>query len=383
MLGMHRLLLRAALAAGNIFAWVVVFRVFFIASADLEFSLAGAAALYALSHAITFVCTPLAGASLRRGVRTALIFGTVLASLSFGVIACIFASDPARDQLFWAIGAFAVLQGLYRAFYFVPYAASTNALSLSSIYREGLIAISPAIAGYVLTAFADGAFLLFAVCTLLALVAAFVVVRMPQSYESYDWSYRETLHELSARKNHRAIGLFILDGMQGAVLLLIWPLAIFLTLSSFRALGAVMAATLCLAFLGRFIVRRMLRVLRAQSPIVLATIAFTTWIVKLAAASPVQILAVNVAYSASNSPVRFSIDTHAGEQAADGGRYIDEYTALKEMGLSIGRISMALLFIVLVLVTAEALAFAAAIITAACAAAWSVVLAYRLQRDAY
>lgn len=382
-LALHRFLFRAALAAGNVFAWVVVFRMFYISARDLELALAGVAALYALSHALTFVLTPLSGMSLRRGIRKALLLGTVLASLSFAVIAALFLADPSRDEVFWAIGAFALVQGFYRAFYFVPYKTLEGGEQLPSILREAAIALMPALAGYVLTAFADGAFILFASCAALALLSALSVARMQESYESYEWTYGETFRELFARRNHLAAGLFILDGIQGAVLLFIWPLAVFLLLGSFRSLGAVLTATLCVAYLGRFLVKKFLRLLRARSPLVLATIAFSTWIVKLAAASPVQVLMVNVAYTSGTSPARFSIDTHSFEQSADGGHFIDEYTAVKEMGLSLGRIMACLLFVVLLLTTAESLAFAALILTAATAAAWSVFLAHRLQKAVY
>jgi hypothetical protein len=382
-LAAHRLLFRAALAAGNVFAWVIVFRLFYVATGHLEVALAGAASLYALSHALTLLLTPLSGMSLRRGIRKALLLGTVLASLSFSIIAVLFLADPSRDEVFWAMGAFALVQGFYRAFYFVPYKTLEGGGEVSSILREATVALVPALAGYVLTAFADGAFILFASCSALLLLSALAVARLPESYEAYDWTYVDTLRELCARRNHLASGLFILDGVQGAVLLFIWPLAVFLLLGSFRSLGAVLTATLCVAYLGRFLVKKLLRVLRARSPVVLATIAFSTWIVKLAAASPVQVLMVNVAYTSGNSPMRFGIDTHSYEQSADGGHFIDEYTAVKEMGLSIGRVLASVLFILLLLTTAESLAFAALIFTAATTAAWSVFLAHRLQKAVY
>jgi hypothetical protein len=386
-LALHRLLFRAALAAGNVFAWVIVFRLFYVSDRELanglEYALAGTAALYALSHALTFILTPLAGMSLRRGIRKALLFGTVLASLSFALIAILFLADPSSDEVFWTAATFALVQGFYRAFYFVPYKTLEGGEHLTSILREAAIALMPAFAGFVLTAFADGAFILFASCAALALLSALSVARMPETYEAFDWSYGETLREFLARRNHVAVGLFILDGVQGAVLLFIWPLAVFLLLGSLRSLGAVLTATLCVAYLGRFVVKKTLRSLRARSPLLLASIVFSTWMVKLAAASPVQVLMVNVAYTSGASPARFSIDAHSSEQRADGGHFIDEYTAVKEMGLSLGRIAACVLFIVLLITTVESLAFAALIVTAAVSAAWSVLLAHRLHKAIY
>src|SRR3989344_8917101 len=93
----HRFIFRLALATGNIFAWVIVFRVFFMTTRDLdnslELSLAGVAALYVLSHLVTFFLTPLSGMALRRGVRRALIIGTLVTAGSFGILATLFL-DP-------------------------------------------------------------------------------------------------------------------------------------------------------------------------------------------------------------------------------------------------------------------------------------------------
>lgn len=385
-LATHRFLFRSALAAGNVFAWVVVFRLLYITTDVLahnfEWALAGTAALYALSHALTFFLTPLAGMSLRRGIRTALIFGTVLAALSFAVIAILFLADPSRDEVFWAVAAFALVQGFYRAFYFIPYKILEEGKLIPSIFRDAAIALFPALAGYVLTALENGAFVLFASCAALALLSTIAVARETESYEAFDWTYGETFRHFFARRNNLAVGLFILDGIQGAALLVIWPLAAFLILGqSFVNLGAVLTATLCVAFLGRYLVRRGLRALRLhKSPSVIAVAVFAAWIARLAAGTPVQILTIDVLYNSGSAPRRFSIDSYAGEQAADGGHYIDEYTAIKEMGLCVGRIAVTILFIFLLVTTAESLAFAAAIFTAAVAAAWSVFLAHRLEK---
>lgn len=383
----HRFLFRLALAAGNVFAWVIVFRMFFLALGSIETALAGTAALYILSQVVTFVLTPLAGMALRRGIRRALILGTLAAVGSYGFFATIFLAQP-DDRVFWIIATFAITMGIHRALYWIPYKAAEAAIAERSpraLAREALVALVPAGAGYMLATLENGLLVLFSSASVLMLLSALLLARVPEKYESFDWTYRETIRELTARGNHLAVGLFILDGVQGATLLLIWPLAAFLVLGqSFQLLGAVLTATFCIAFLGRYVTRYLLRRLGvARSPGVLATIVFSSWIFRLAAGSPVQLLAVDIFYNSGASPRRFSIDTYGFEQAADGGHFVDEYTAVKEMGLAIGRIAVCTLFIVLLTTTAESLAFAAAIFTAAIAAAWSVFLGHRLQKVVY
>lgn len=380
----HRFLFRAALAAGTVFAWVIVFRLFYIATLNLEYSLAGTAALYALSQAIALILTPLSGMALRRGVRSVLLLGIVSSALAFTSIALLFEANPSRDAIFWVLGFFTLMTGIARAFYYLPYAtAKKESQSLTPLIQDAAIALLPALGGVVLTSFTNGLFTLFVGCASLMLASALPIMRMRQHFEKYDWTYRETVQEVVARKNNLAVGLFILDGVQGAVLIFIWPLAMFLVLGSFKTLGAVLTATFCVAFLGRYLVRTLFRSFRVRSPAVAVTIAVTTWVAKLAVASPIQILAVNIAYASGNSAARFNIDAQSFDQSADRGHFVDEYTAVKEMGLAIGRIAVSLLFIALLISTGEALAFAACIIAAAGAAAWSVILADRLRKVVY
>ena len=380
----HRFLFRLALGAGNIFAWIVVFRVFFIETQNLEIALAGVASLYALSHAVTFLLTPLTGMALRRGVRRALMLSTLFAAFSFALLATLFLEPYSSEHMFGIVGTFAVAIGIYRALYWIPYkmAEAEAERSPRILAREALVALMPAAAGFVAASLEHGPMLFFSGVAVLIALSAFALLQFPEMYEPFEWSYTDTLRELTARRNNLAVGLFILDGIQGAALLLVWPLAAFLVLGeSFQSLGAVLTATLCIAFLGRYLVRHFLRSLRVdRSPRVLATIVFSSWIARLAAGTPVQLLAVDLFYNSGTAPRRFSIDTYSAEQTADGGHFVDEYTAIKEMGLSVGRIAASLLFIILLLTTAESLAFAAIIITAAVAAAWSVFLAHRLQK---
>ena len=380
----HRFLFRAALAAGTVFAWLIVFRLFYIATLSLETSLAGTAALYALSQAISLILTPLSGMALRRGVRTVLLLGVVSGAVAYTSLALLFEASPSRDAIFWMMGFFTLTSGIARAFYYLPYAAAKDeARTLTPLIQDAATALLPALAGFVLTVFSNGPFVLFLGCAALMLASVLPVLRMRQRYEQYDWTYRETMREVAAKKNHLAVGLFILDGVQGAVLIFIWPLAMFLILGSFKTLGAILTATFCAAFLGRYLVRNFLRSFRVKSPVVAVSIAITTWVAKLAVASPVQILAVNIAYASGNSAARFNIDAQSFEQSADRGHFVDEYTAVKEIGLAIGRISVCILFITLLLYTGEALAFAATIVAAAGSAAWSVLLSERLRKVAF
>jgi len=389
-LHIHRFLLRLALSAGNIFAWLIVFRAFFITNGDLALSVAGVAILYALSQAIAILVTPLSGAALRHGVRRALAYGTLCAAFGFVGITLLFA--PARSleaSWFWLIGNFVVLMGLHRALYWVPYAASAadeGALRKPfAVGREVAIALMPLLAGLVITTGWLGAPLLFAGIALLILVSMLPVAAHDELFERFEWGYGETFRALVSWENRGALLLSIFDGVQGATLLLIWPLAVFLILNqSFFAVGLILSLTLLITLLSRHALGSILRWLDVErSTSVLATIAFSSWMFRLAAGTPIQIIVADVYYHSGVSPKRHSIDAPAGEQAADGGHFVDEYTALKEIGLALGRIIACVLLAKLVLFFQPPLAFAVSILLAAVCAAGAVILSRRLSKVIY
>ncbi|HWO07188.1 MAG TPA: hypothetical protein VNM40_01235 [Candidatus Paceibacterota bacterium] len=388
-LAIHRYLFRLALAAGNFFAWIVVFRVLFFFSSDISLALAGTAILYALQHGIAVILTPLAAAALRHGVRRALMLGTFAAVVSLGLLAELFFSRLAfvPEVVFTLISGFVIVGGIQRALYFVPYAAAavqSHLDSRDSLIREASLALVPLIGGFVIGEISGGTGLLFAAAAAFAGASLLALFAMPETYERFEWDYSETVRALVSPSHRDVLWVAIFDGMQGAALLLVWPLAVFIILGqSFFLLGAVLSATFLMAFLARHIVRSFIVRREAQSPYVLATIAFSSWIFRLAAGTPLQIVVADIYYHSAARPGERGIDAHAHDQWADRGHYVDEYTALKEMGLAIGRIALASFFVVLVLLTPVVVAFATGIVLAGFAAAASVMLSRHVRKEAF
>jgi|GEM_PF-617458 len=385
----HRFLLRLALSAGNIFAWVFVFRMLYDQSLEITAAVAGTAILYALSHGITFTLTPLSSAALRSGIRRSIVYGAYAAALAYAALAlAVWGSVSGYGFNFLALSLFVVGSGIHRALYWIPYNtidAQQRVLRPSYVIaREVAIALMPAAAGYLVSLFIGGPATLVLIAMLIIL-STFPLSHVYERHERFEWSYSQTLAAMLKPAHERAMLVYVLDGIQGAALLLVWPLAVFLILGmSIESMGVILTATLLLALVLRYYLRRVLSILKLdKSTSVHASLAFSAWVLRLAAASPVQILAVDTYYQAGNPPRRFSVDQFAFDQYADAGHYVDEYTALKEMGLSIGRVSMALFLALLSLVSSEAMAFSACIIIAALAAAASIVVSRSLARTAF
>jgi hypothetical protein len=196
---------------------------------------------------------------------------------------------------------------------------------------------------------------------------------MRDSYEGFSWGYRETFGRLLDRAHRRLVGGAVSDGIQGAALLLIWPLAIFLIIGgSYELLGLLLTLTLLILLIVRDgmdgIIRR-LRVLRSL-PVRIAIVS-SAWVGRILVFNPVSII-FSDAYLHAGNP-KISTDHGTFEQTSDAGHFIDEYTVLREIGLLIGRILLCIAFVLTANAFSLYVAFGTAFVIAGIAAGLSVI----------
>ncbi|OGG57388.1 hypothetical protein A2853_02625 [Candidatus Kaiserbacteria bacterium RIFCSPHIGHO2_01_FULL_55_17] len=383
----HRLLLRIGLAIAHAFAWVFVFEYFYLLSGDMARALAASALLYASAQFITLVMTPIAAAHLSRGIRQSLVWGTLAASSAFILLGASL-SGQFNDPPFWGIVVFAVLIGFYRALYWVPYKLASTALQPHQhmrAYLEVLIALMPLFAGLTAVSMQFGPVrLLFGAAVLIMLSVVFALF-LPNIRERFSWSYAYTFKQLWRRKNHGLVLESFLEGIQGAALFLVWPLAIFLIVEwSYFTLGLVFSITL----LAILLLRRLYRYLHTSfnlgsSATVHTLLVASGWVARLAAGTPVGIVIADV-YSYTTLPERGVLaDPFTFEHASDRGAFIDEYTVLKEIALAAGRIMLCVLVFSLSFAFDIAIVFAAALLIAAVASGISALIAQRTSIATY
>jgi len=323
--------MRAALAATTSFAWVFALEYLYSLYGNLPDAFIHVILLYELTQVITILVTPYSARQLVHGVRgrmmagvfvcvlALLIFGASLSGILNGILGLVF---------------FAVFIGVYRAFYWTPYSLERKyELDGAGVPQEIFLACMPIIAGYtLLNGYLGAAMLLFAGATILIASLA-PLSRVPEMYERFAWGYGETFAELFEPKYNTFVEPAFVEGLQGTALLLLWPLSVFVIVGlSYKLLGLVLSATLLLAILLRSRGQRMLK----GKDFLHATVAATSWILRIAVATPVSAVFV-AAYAA---PTDTSADFLTLEQTADNGTYIDEYTVLKEIAQGFGRISM-------------------------------------------
>lgn len=373
----HRFFVRAGLAAGAVFAWVLAFDFAFFVSGSFYGALSFTLLLYIASQLVTFLLTPLSGRLLRFGFRRLMTYGTLALALAFASLSLGLQELLPAVSMWGGLLLFAIFFGAYRALYWIPYgvgaAAYAKTRPLTKFYAEVLLAVLPLAAG-VLFLLPLGAASVFLSSTVLALLSVPLLGSIPNVREEYAWGYGETYARLF-RPAHRAIVLSgILAGVESTALFLVWPISVFLIVGErYDILGAALAATLLILALGRGFVLRAFSFLKiGASPAVEASVRFSAWVLRLTAAGPAAVVAVDTYYYLASPHRSEAPDAASFEQAGDSGTYVDELTALKELGLVIGRVLVCMLAFSLIPIGIPAVILAAPMLAAAVAAAVSV-----------
>ncbi len=373
----HRVLMRTALSAVSVFMWVFVFSYFLSFSFNLARAFAGTITVYALSQAIMIILTPLSAAHLRHGVKRAIVFGALFLAAALVTLGATFAGYFSAP-LGCGIVLFGVLLGAYRALYWIPYRLQSH-LSFTdhpNIFLELIIAFMPAFVGIAIASVYLAPLKILFGMAALTVLSTLPVLFLRDVHEGFSWSYLGTFRELFRRRNTVHASRAVLDGIQSAALFLIWPIAVFLIVGrSYLTLGVVMSASLVIFLVlhsayrstsGAFSLR--------ESPIVTVVFVVSAWIFRLAAGTPIAIMCVD-SYSFLSAPR--GRDSYSLEHSSDGGTYLDEFTALREIGLGVGRIVACLFAGLLLTVAPLAVVLAITVAGTALCAGASVILSHR------
>lgn len=372
-LEMHRFLFRASLSAANLFAWIFVFQYFYVMSGDIAHAFARVALLYALCQLVVTLATPLSVGFLRYGARRGLVEAALLAAAAFVVLGATLEGFWGGAYSAYGMLAFAIILGFYRAFYWMPYEAEAHrSTSGGGVWKEVAIALVPLCAGLFLVSDPMApVWLLFFAAALIAL-SVFPLHGVRDVHERLPLSYRETFAEFAAPEHRDLVRRSIFEGAYGAALLFLWPIGVFLIVGwSYGMLGIILSITFLVGILGRGIVRKTIRRLDLHdSRVFNILLVVSPWILRLSVATPLGVILVD-SYFYTTTPKRLGMDPVIFDQAGDAGYFLDEYTAIKEMGLALGRIAMCALAATLALFFSLPIALIGAFALAALLSIWS------------
>ena len=373
---LHRVLLRVTLSAAQVYAWGFIFQFFYVRYGSIAEGIASVVLTYALTQVVTILLTPWTARLLRHGFRRLMVYAVLFLASAFTVLSASFAGYIGGFG--WGVGLFAVLMGAYRAFYWVPYEvalveqAREIMPSRTRYAAEILVAFMPAVAGLLLTYGPVSPIVLLSVAAVLSVVTILPLSGMRDVHEGFIWNYRQTFHELFSHSRRRMTLEAVMHGIEGAALILLWPLVVFILLNwSYPMLGIVLSVTY---LLGLFIRSLFHSPLSRASSSTLALLAASAWIMRLTVGGAVGVILVDTYFYIGSRPQRRGIDVGTYEQSADNTTFVDEHTALKEMGIALGRLLVCLLVVMLIAVASVPLTFMIAFLCAAAAAAYSIYL---------
>ena len=336
-----RILMRISVGMLGVFLPIFFYREF---GYDLQLVVAIYVSIFGIHLLITPISTRLLGII---GTKRMILLGMSFMILSIASL-YYFPNNPA-----YATVAYIIFIAIYKALYWVPYHVDfSNALDahmrgrqlaiLRNVASVVLIAV-PMIGGVIIATAGFSAVFLFSIVVML--VAVIPLWFMSNTYEKYSWNYVETFMHLFARGNRTLFLAHAANGAQGIAVSVFWPIYVFTLLDErFTILGVIASLTIVVVIALRTLVGKLFDTWSHKRVLVVGVVMATTgWVSKLFVQTPMEIFMADSYHNFGRTVNSLSFDATTYEQAADNGRYVDEYTALKEMALSVGRIVMLLL----------------------------------------
>lgn len=375
----HRFLTRTALSAAHIFAWLFIFQYFFVFSGSLRDSLVATAVSYALTQVVSILVTPFTARRLRHGIRGMLVNALLSLSAAYAFLAVAFLGLLGSVSL--GIVIFAVCMGMYRALYWIPYELASKKHPTGQ-WMELVLAFVPAVSGFAMTLSASAPLVVLSVASFLALLAIIPLYAFKNTQEGYSWKYRETFRHLFTASHRKPLVQAVCNGFEGAALLLLWPIAMLVLLHwSYSLLGIVLSATYVCTLVARMFLKKVQH--HTETPILRSVLTISGWALRGTIAAPVSIVLVDTYYQSASGISQRGVDLLTSEQSADSNSYIDEFTALKDIGQGIGRV----LFCVTLFLLAPLFSFATLALVlfgiTAFVAVCSILIPRRIARRAF
>lgn len=276
-----------------------------------------------------------------------------------------------KETALWLIPTSIITLTIWRMTYWLPYhikfAQFTEKknrgkqLSLMLATASLLGIFAPVIAGAIITHLEFK--ILFIITIVLLLASAIPYITIPRTHEKYTWSYRKTWKQLFAKKNRTLVVPLVADGAENAVGIIIWPIFIFEILNgNYFEVGAIstliIGSTVIIQLVtGKYVDGK----IKKEYMLKLGSIMYSLgWILKIFVATSFHIFAAGAYHSVMKVFTRTPFDTLVYEIAADQGHYIDEFTALREMAIGVGRVIMLIIAVVVSLYASIAWTFALA-----------------------
>ena len=220
-------------------------------------------------------------------------------------------------------------------------------LSAIMATRRVISVFIPLSAGFLVSRF--GFDMLFVIAIALYLVSGIPYITIPRTHEKFSWTYLETLKKIFSKKNRRMIMAYMAYGSEEVVGFIIWPIFIFQILDgNYFKVGALSSLIIGATVVFQLVLGKYIDGGRRSKILQMGSILYSLgWIAKIFIATAFQIFIIGSYHNFTRIFLRTPFNALTYEIAADEGHYVDEFTVVKEMAVSLGKTVMAILAIII------------------------------------
>ena len=280
----------------------------------------------------------------RIGFSRSLVLGGVFSVILYGIMFFLNA-----DNYWYLLIPLTVAIVGFRIFHWVPFHVDFTlftkdgergrqvSLSFATIAFMGVI--GPILAGFIITHAGYEALFGTAVALLVAATISYAFV--PETPTRFEWSWRETWQRLRGRDMRPVVVGEFANGAETVVNVVVWPIFLFEILNGdVFEIGAVstivVGATIIIQLLlGKYLDRgadSKERTLRVGS-----SLYALGWIFKIFVLSAAHVFFVGLYHNIVKIFTRTPFSAILYDMSADQGKYVDEFTVLREMSAHSGR----------------------------------------------
>ena len=309
---------------------------------------------YLISHIVYGLVIPIGAQFLNKiGLRRSLHI-SIFFFVSYYI--CLFLID--KNIILFSILALIFLT-FGRMFFWLPYhtdlAKFTNlrdrgkSVSMLWATQTFISVIMPIISGFLIVKFDYDIVFILAIIIYSCSIIPFL--SLPRTKEKYSWKYWQTIKNFLAKKNRGLVLSNIANGAENAVSIIIWPIFIWQILNGdFLAVGVlssiiVLVSVILQLTVGKYTDRFNKRKLIHWG----STLYASGWMLKVFVLSSFHIFIAGAYHGFTQILKDTPFDALNYELLADQGHYVDEYTALKEMAVQLGKVLMLIFALVVVM----------------------------------
>lgn len=278
------------------------------------------------------------------GFGRALVVGGVFSVIQYAIM---FFMTP--QNIYQLLIPFTISVVIFRVFHWVPYHVDFTlftkkgergrmvSLSFATIAFMGVV--GPILAGFIIKY--AGYQALFLVSVILLMIATVSYAFVPATNVYFEWSFFETCKRLFGRENRGVIVGEFANGAEVAVTLIVWPIFLYEILDGdVFEIGAVSTIIVAITIIIQIFVGRYLDGQKGNSEKTLklgSTFYAIGWILKIFVLSAAQVFFVGLYHNIVKIFTKTPFSAILYDMSAEQGRYIDEFTVLREMSNHTGR----------------------------------------------